>query len=130
MKLKYTSGALVLNTEISFDEIKNAVRFAPETLTVRDEKDNMVYQLSATAGEGSINSFSLECNTLDDNVLTLVIPAPVEGEETVKEVMSIQYGSALAAAAKYLPIIKGQIAEAVAPINNIMSAFDEEEPEA
>lgn len=128
MKLKYQAGTLIVNTEITKQELQAAEQFNREALTVRDEKGNALYAMKAyVTNTPELNDFSITANTVDENNdnLLVAIPQPTDSESR-RETLTSFYGSALAAAAKYLPIIKQQIKDAVDPINDIMSALDAE----
>lgn len=125
MQIKTISNALVINTGITLTEVKAAKKFAPNALTVVDEHGNQLYKFGTSMeANGQLAAFGAVANAVDgdDTVVTLTVAGM--NKDNADKTVSEAYGTALAALAKYAPIIKAQIAAQVAPVTEVMSTME------
>jgi len=130
MNIKLASGMVLVETGISIEEMKQAAIYAPQALRVRDEEGDTLYSLALhiRPANATINGFSFTANCLsEEKELRFAIALHVNPSDTLeeaKESLKVEYGQALVSAAKYLPVIKQQIADACEPIDSLLSVLD------
>lgn len=129
MNMKIVEGMLVVSSGITVKEIQDACMYAPESLVVKDAEGNEVYAVATNISRGEvINNVSFSANSLSNSLSTekelqftmsIQVNPHLTQEASLNQIKE-QLGQALVNAAKYLPVIKEQIKEAVAPIEQLM----------
>ena len=123
MRIKTESNVLTITSEINVLDVTNAKKFAPQSLVVRDDKGSSVFRVdTATVPALSPHGVVFNTHDADGNLkVTLIIEGmtPENAQETIES-----FGVTFAALAKYEAVIVAQVAEALAPIDAIMSTIE------
>lgn len=131
MQIKIQNNSLVVTTNIEVAKVREAKKFTPEALTVKDEKGNAVYKVAIISLEGDLKEFGATFNSVINNKLAFVKVFPFGvTEEEAKELVADVLGKGLAALAKYESVIVAQINEALAPIQAVMESIQVEGEQA
>lgn len=120
MKVSYKNNTLTVVTDVT----KAAIDRGLASLTIKDDKENQVYEVFAPKkgdATGALSVFGIATNVFIDDKAALVLVMPVG---TTQAAVEKQYGKALLAAKKYIPVIASSVAAEEAAITEV---FDEVE---
>lgn len=84
-----SGGAVVIKSAAKVSELESLAKYRPENLVLRDEKNEPVFKIGLTDGQGKINVYGAEFARISrDGFATITVTAPQEwGVDDVVDVI-------------------------------------------